>query len=355
MPPTPGSTAHAGVSVRYLAAQPPLTPVPAGSRALVYVDARRAAYHWKLWRVGARKPSGHGTQRGFALRVKLPPAQGAGLYHLVITSGAHRTDVPLIASYPSAHNPPHVLIVLPALTWQGENPVDDDFDGIPNTLDDGGPIKLGRVFARGLPSGWYDEASFLTYLDRNHLPYDVTTDLALIQGANPPVHGHTAVVLAGTERWAPASFGTALRGYVQGGGQILSLGIDSLLRRVSVRGGSASNPTSHVAFDPLGARPGPLVSHGAGLITVIADGLHVFSDTSGAFEGFHSFQPIRSVATPGHVLSSAGTTSSDLAVVGYRLGRGKVIDVGLVGFGSSLAHNVDAKQLVLTLWKMLRR
>jgi hypothetical protein len=31
-----------------------------------------------------------------------------------------------------------------------------------------------------------------------------------------------------------------------------------------------------------------------------------------------------------------------------------VVDVGLVGFGSSLAHNVDAKELIQTLWGLLR-
>ena len=39
MPPPPGTT-HTGVTVRYLAAEPPLRPVAAGSSATVYVDAR---------------------------------------------------------------------------------------------------------------------------------------------------------------------------------------------------------------------------------------------------------------------------------------------------------------------------
>ncbi len=43
LPPTPGSTPHAGITVRYLAAQPPLDPVPAGSAATVYVDSRHRA------------------------------------------------------------------------------------------------------------------------------------------------------------------------------------------------------------------------------------------------------------------------------------------------------------------------
>ena len=44
LPPAPGSTPHAGVTVRYLAAQPPMAPVTAGSRALIFVDSRQRPY-----------------------------------------------------------------------------------------------------------------------------------------------------------------------------------------------------------------------------------------------------------------------------------------------------------------------
>ena len=69
---------------------------------------------------GARKPVAHGNDRAVTLRVRLPKSLGAGLYELALRSGSHRTAVPLIAhaAVPSAH----VLVVLPALTWQGLNP-----------------------------------------------------------------------------------------------------------------------------------------------------------------------------------------------------------------------------------------
>ncbi len=355
MPPVPGSTVHAGVTVRYLAAQPSLTPAPAGSAAAVYVDARGEPYRWTLWRVGARRPSGRGAQRGYLLRVKLPPAQGAGLYQLVITSGAHRTDVPLLASYPAARHGPRILVVVPALTWQGRNPVDDPpQDGLPNTLDAGGPIELNRVLANGLPGGFADEAAFLAYLDRANLPYDLTSDIALIQGTGPTLAGHSGVVLAGTERWIPASLGTDLRSYVEDGGHVLSLGIDSLRRVVRIRGTTAVAPSAPASSDVFGARPGTVVINNTDLITVIEDGLRIFSGTSGAFQGYRSFEPIH-VMAPGRLLSAAGTTNSTQAIVGYQLGRGTVVDVGLVGFGSSLAHNLDARELVSRLWTLLRR
>ena len=354
LPPPPGTTRNAGVTVRYLGAEPPLTPVAAGSRATVDVDARGMPYRWSLWRVGTRKASGHGAQRSFALRVKLPPAQGAGLYHLVLRAGAHTTDVPLLAGYPGAHNAPRVLVVLPALTWQGQNPVDDPpQDGLPNTLDTGGPIALDRVLADGLPPGFADEAGFLAYLDKARLPYDLTTDLALIDGTGPKLAGHSGVVLAGSERWIPPSLAAQLRTYVQDGGHLLSLGIDSLRRGVTVRGNMALDPTAPTATDALSGRPGTLVTHNTDLITVIVDQLHIFSGTSGAFQGYSSFEPIQ-VAPPGKLLSAAGNTNTTPSIVGYQLGHGDVVDIGLVGFGSSLAGNVDARELIQTLWGLLR-
>jgi FlgD Ig-like domain len=354
MPPVPGSTVNAGVSVRYLAAQPPPAPAPAGSKAVVYVDARQNPYRWTLWRVGARKPSGQGSQRAFEVRLKLPPAQGAGLYHVVIRSTRHSTDVPVIADYPSSRGAPRILVVLPALTWQGQNQIDDPpRDGIPNTLDDGGPIELARVLANGPPAGFADEAAFLEYLDRAHLRYDLTTDLGLIEGVGPALSGHTGVVLAGSERWIPPAFAAALRSYAQGGGHLLSLGIDSLLRGVRISGSTAKDPTQPAATDALGARPGSFVAHGPDLIAVIHDGLGIFSGTSGAFTGYRSYQPFVSVTPPAQILSAAGTTPSQPSIIGYRLGHGTVVDVGLAGFGSSLARSLDARELIGRLWKLM--
>jgi hypothetical protein len=354
MPPSPGSTPGAGVTVRYLAAQPPLTATPSGSSAQTYVDARGASYRWGLYRVGFRKPSGHGTQRSYSLRVKLPWAAGAGMYHLVIHSGPHVTDVPLIADHPGVHHQPRVLVVVPALTWQGQNPVDDaPRDGIPNTLDNGGPIQLGRPLVNGLPAGVTDEAALLTYLDRQRLSYDLTTDLGLLNNVGPKLGGHALVVLNGSIRWVPPALGALLRSYVENGGHVVSIGTDALRRGVLVTGSVASHPTPPRATDIFGATAGPVVTSNGQLITTIRDGLRLFTGTSQAFPGFGSFQPIRSVAPPSRILSAAGTTTSTPAIVGYRYGRGVVVDVGLVGFGSALRDNVDAQAFVNQVWKVL--
>jgi hypothetical protein len=353
LPPAPGSTTHAGVAVRYLAAEPPMTPVPAGSSATVYVDSRQHLYHWALRRAGAQKVLRAGSSRAHVLPVRVPGG-GPGLYELALRWGAHRTVVPLVAS---AHRPARarVLVVLPALTWQGDNPVDDDYDGIPNTLADGQPILLARALVDGLPAGFADEAALLAHLRSARLPFDLTTDIGLLDGNGPPLSGHRGVVLAGDERWLPESLGSTLSTFVERGGHVLSLGIDSLRRSVTVSGDQAMDPGPARAADYLLAHPGRLVSARGTLILVDKDGLNIFRGTSGALRGYGSYQPITSVTPPAVIVSAAGASNAQPSVVGYRLGHGDVIDIGLPGFGSSLRRNIDASELLASVWRLLGR
>jgi hypothetical protein len=354
MPPAAATTPHAGVTIRYLAAEPPLRPVPAGSVATVYVDARQQPYRWALRRAGSKTIVSRGAASRFTLTVKLPNGR-AGMYQLALRSTGHRTVVPLVASLPAATRPPRVLVVLPALTWQGLNPVDDDGDGLPNTLEAGGPIALNRPLANGFPAGAVDQAGLLSYLDKTRRAYDLTTDVGLLEGFGPTLQGHSGVVLAGSERWLPASLQSTLRAYVENGGHVASFGIDSLRRSVTLQGQRALDPTRPAAVDAFGGRQGPVVTNNKELITVIRDHLGIFSQTSGAFPGFSSYEPIRSVASPGRIESEAGATTNAPGIVGYRLGRGVVVDIGLLGFGSRLARNVDAQELVNGVWKLLSR
>jgi hypothetical protein len=351
LPPAPGSTPHAGVTVRYLAAQPPPSAVPAGSKAVVYVDSRHRAYRWSLQRVGAPKPAATGASSRYVLRVPMPRAR-AGLYELQLRSGAHSTTVPVVAH--SSHAA-RTLVVLPALSWQGLNPVDDNGDGLPNTLADGSQIDLNRPYAHGLPAGFDRAAALLSYLDASHTSYDLTTDLGLAAAQGPGLGGHKAVVLADSERWVPSALAGWLRAFVQGGGHVLTLGVDSLLREATVRAGQARDEAQPSSSDALGARRGALVKHSSDLMLVIRDGLGIFSRTPGAFSGFSSYQPITSVAAPAQILSKAGVSSTAPSIVGYKLGRGVVVDVALAGFSSALARNGDAQELLKSTWAVLAR
>lgn len=350
LPPTRGSTPNAGVTVRYLAAQPPFGPVAAGTNASVYVDSRQRPYRWTLHRVGSRRLT-RGAGHGYSLTVNVPGSQ-AGLYVLGLHSGPNSTAVPIVAH--AANLGGHsVLVVLPALTWQGLNPVDDNADGMPNTLESGGPVNLSRPLADGLPPGFADEAALLAYLDKAHLGYDLTTDLGLVNHVGATLRGHAAVVFAGPVRWLTPTLGSDLKAYVNRGGNVLVIGGDSLLRGVQISGANASRPSAPSTTDVFGAQPGPNVTGSHDLITVLRDGLGIFSTTSGAFTGFPDFATTARVSSPGQILSAAGTSPSRQSIVGYKLGSGDVVDIGLDGFGSSLRHNVDMQELIARLWKVL--
>ncbi len=361
IPPAPGTTRGAGISVRYAAAEPPLDPVPAGSRALIRFAAQ-GPFRWALREAGGKTvASGGGTaprasaaattglELGGSLRLRLPPRR-ARLYTLALSAGSHTTSVPVVASAPS---PPtaNALVVLPALTWQGLNPVDDTGDGLPQTLAAGDAIELARPLAQGLPAGFADEAALLAFLDRSGVRYDLTTDIALIDGTAPNPSSYNAVVLAGSERWLPSSVTAGLRAYVRAGGHLLSLGIDSLRRSVTVQGGRALDPSPPAPADALGATLGPLSAQSPLLsLKVLRDQLRIFKGAAARLRGFASAQAIRPSAP---VLSAAGATGGAPSIVAYRLGKGIVLDVGLPGFGSALASDAGAQALLRRIWTTL--
>ena len=81
------------MTVRYPAAEPPLTPVAPGHAARVEVDSRQHRYAWALRRAGASKVLSSGSSESVSLSVKLPTG-GAGLYGLALRWGSHRIVVP---------------------------------------------------------------------------------------------------------------------------------------------------------------------------------------------------------------------------------------------------------------------
>jgi hypothetical protein len=340
LPPRPGTTPGAGVTVRYLAAQPSLTATAAGRHPIVLVDSRRRRYAWALRQLGHRRPVARGSSSSVVLRL---PALGPqpGLYQLTLRSGAHTTSVPVLAD---SARPQRVLVVLPALTWQGLNPGDEDGDGIPDTLSAGGAVDLSRPLADGMPAGVGPEAELMAYLASTHHGYRLATDLSLVSGG-ATLAGHSLVILAGTEQWLPTTLLGALRSYVQAGGHVLSLGIGSLLRTATISAGRALDPSRRAAVDAFGARPGGVSPTGSQLVGVIRDGLGIFRGTSGLFPGFTSYQTILPPAGAAKV-SEAGVSSAAPSIVGFRLGRGSVVEIGLPGFAAQLSHDLGAQQLL---------
>ncbi len=359
LPPAAGSTPHAGLTVRYLAASPPLTPVPAGSDASVLVDARGRPYTWRLYRLGSPRllASGRAAAGHYVLHVRLP-GNRAAIYGVALQSDSHDTVVPVVASATGRAAFTRILLVLPALSWQGTNPVDDTGDGLPSTLTSGDRISLSRPLAAGLPQGLSAEQALISYLDRNRLYYQLTTDVGLADGVGPRLAGHTGVLLDGSLAWLPSNLTSALSGYARAGGSVLSVGVDSMQSEAPLHGSGGAQmagPPERLSADPFGAHHGSVSSIRGSLITVLSDRLRIFGNTV-AFPGFDTGQAINPPSgTAGSAVSAAGVAAGQSNITGFQDGRGKVVEVGLPGFATSLAHNVDAQELLARLWKLLSR
>ncbi len=315
--PSPGTTRDAGVTVRYLAATPPLAPTPAGSRATVQVESPIGPYTWALRLAGSGHVLAHGEAAGstgagdVTLKVRLPK-NDAGLYTLTLSAGQYSTAVPLVASATGAHAArDRVLVVLPMLTWQGQNPVDDTGDGLPDTLSAGDQISLARPLAQGLPLGFAADSALLAYLKSQGYHFQLTTDVALAESVGPSLSGSQGVVLAGSETWLPGSLVSILKGFVQGGGTLLSLGASSLTARSEISG---------YPSDPVANAPKPIAAD--------------------------LFGPTASVA---------GITDASPAATARKLGKGYVFELGPRDFNSTLAASVDSQELLNRIWQLLAK
>ena len=224
-----------GLTVRGLAAQPPLRPATAGSRVEFLVDARGASYRWRVRRVGEPAVRKRGEERDSLLAFRAPEGP-SGAYLLELRSGRWRTTVPFLVQ---ATERAPLLVVVPAMSWLGTDKVDDPpFDGLPNSLADGGSVRWPRVFngTDGLPAGFADDvAPLLVFLDRRRIRYDLTSDLDLELTRNPRASDRDGVLMLGAPRWVTRTLGRRLRRYVSDGGRLAVFGADSLRRGVRLR------------------------------------------------------------------------------------------------------------------------
>lgn len=360
LPPRAGAVSgRAGVTIRYLAAAPPVAPVQAGRITTVRVDARGRRYTWALRRYGEPQILARGRESDSRLRLRAPRGQ-AGLHVLTIATRTHRTQVPLVVSAPVDRR---VLVVLPAITWQGLNPVDDDGDGMPNLLTARGrdaSVLLGRPLAHGMPASVAgQEGALLRFLDDNLLRYELTTDAALASGEGPPLDGYRGTLFAGDSRWITPQLRRDLRRRVEEGGRVWSLGTDSLRRGVRLDDGLLSRPSAAAATDALGARPRqPLVEAPPGetvALTTTLDG-PIFAETGGYFSGYDRYEALASVLPAAEYTATAGPESDAETVViaSWRLGDGFAVHTGLPQL-AQLAADGDsaAAELIRSIWATL--
>jgi hypothetical protein len=355
LPPRPGYgqtlPGRGGITIRYLGVQPPLAPVVTGEKAVFGVDARRAAYTWSVRHVGEPRPRkrGRGTRPILGITA---PGRRSGLYLLSLRTRRHGTEVPF-AVQGLTHAP--VLVVLPAILWQGTNPVDDDGDGLADTLTRGVPVLRGRVFARGLPDDLVRRvAPLLIALDHAGRRYDLTTDLSLAAGDGPPVEGHSGVLFAGDETWLPARLQRGLAAYVRRGGRVATFGTDSFRRTVRLTPRRLLDPTTASPLDAFGFAPRALVRKRTTL-TVADDKVDLFrGDVFGGTGVFSedAYEPI-SPPSGARVLARATTPDGASAILAASVGRGMAIRVGLPDLGARLSHPGNETALVKRVWELL--
>jgi hypothetical protein len=342
----------AGVTVRQVAVQPAsVAPVTAGGNITFFVDARGAPYTWDVRRLGS--PTAHSGGSGTRQQLTFKSPRGiSSVYLLEVRANGGLTQVPFaVQSRQPAHR--RVLVVLPYLSWQGRNVLDDKpFDGVPDTLGRGGPVPLLRNL--GLPAGFgQQEAPLLIYLDRSGLRYDLTTDAALALGQGPQLAGHSGVVLAGQPGWAPPALGAALRRYVTGGGKVLIAGTGALRRSVRLTGNppALSAPTPALETDVFGLRYGPSAITKAP-ITVLTPAAPLFQGGGGEFTGFSDYERLTSTGR-GKLLGYAGPAPKVAVIAQVQLGRGQVIRFGLPQWGAQLGQPGPVQTLTRQAWALL--
>ena len=352
--PLPG---RGGITVRYLRAQSPTAPVKARETAAVAVDSVGERFTWQLRRIGSPGVRSHGSgTRSRVVRFQAPGGK-SGLYLFEVRTRSRRTTAPVVVQ---ARRPRDVLVVLPATTWQGSNPVDDDGDGRPNTLSGGLPVKLARPYAGdGIPPQIRrHEALLLAQLDRKGRRYDLTTDIALARGQGPRLRDHRGVILAGDTRWLDGRAARSLRAFVRDGGRLLSVGTQSLRRSVTFTpGGRAIAPTLPTARDLFGARLRPVVRapEPVTLVNVI-DRIDLFAGTTGEFGGVARYEPTVDVRGGSDAIVAAAATQEGerQVIVAARLGQGLVIRTGLPELSARVQERPELAELFDRTWTLLR-
>jgi hypothetical protein len=293
-------------------------------------------------------------------RIHIPSKMRTGVYIVRVRSRDQRAVWPLaVAGLPprSARGEARPLVVLPALTWQGLNRVDDDADGFPDRLPFSRSMGVDRPFRGGtLPRRFDAEVSpLLRWLDREKLPYDLTTDLALARHEGPALGNAPGVAFAGSELWLPDELLKRLRDYVADGGRLASFGTESFRRAITLKGAVMSDPTPRRREDALGERTKTIRTSAAPL-TVFEDSLALFEGVSGFVGDFTVFETTSGLPQSARRMSEAGRDPGEPAFVAFGLGGGIVIRSGTPQWARELnesALSLELPQVTKRIWKLL--
>jgi hypothetical protein len=344
LPPRKSSiTGRGGVAVRGLELAPGMLALRPGEIASVPMFSPWRDVRWRL-----RAQDGEVVKRGRAARSRVrfrAPDVAPGLYLLSAAAaegGAGRVAQTPVVVRGSRRS--KLLLVEPAIAWQGENPVDVNGDGFADVLSDdvtGKPLRLPtyRPLAGGkLPRGLRTNEGAITELAATLATPDVTTDFALGLDPDRWLRGRQAVVLAGDSRWQSPAAGIALRRFVERGGSVVLFELESLHRTVRVNGRQITGPSPRAERDVFGERT-QVARYAPAPVVPFSDPLGIFTGPTGLFT---RFEEARGLAEGAERIVSAGRDQQRPAVEVYRLGKGKVIRVGADGWSAQVAAGIPA-------------
>ena len=351
---------HTGVSVRNFTLRGPLSAVTAGAFAHLEVGPVDRSFDFAVSRLGDPERILHGGRVAGRFRIHIPSKMRTGVYLVRVRAGDHRAVWPLaVAGLPprSARGEARPLVVLPALTWQGLNRVDDDADGFADRLPFSESVRVDRPFAGGgAPARFEEEVSpLLRWLDRERLPYDLTTDLALSRHEGPALGNAPGVAFAGSELWLPEELLKRVRDYAADGGRLAVFGAESFKRTVKLRGDVISEPTRPRAKDALGVRT-RLVRTSEAPLTVFDDKLGLFEGVSGFVGEFTVFETATGLPESARRLTEAGRDPGQPAFVAFGLGGGIVLRTGTPQWARQLeesALSLELPQVTKRIWTLL--
>ena len=350
-----------GVSVRSFTLRGPLEVVPAGAVANLEVGPIDRSIDFVVSRLGDPTPLRKGGRIGGRFRVRIPSDAKTGLYVVRVRAGRHRAVWPIaVAGLPQtkrAADRPRPLVVLPAISWQGLNAVDDDFDGFVDSFPRARSLRLDRPFAGGaLPPHFEAEvAPLLRYLDRERLAYDLTTDLSLARREGPALGNAPGVAFAGSELWTTSGLGRRLLSYVRGGGRVASCGADSFRRSAALGGDSMGPAGPRRRSDVFGERTAPQRT-GAAPLEVFEDELGLFAGLSPLIGEFTLFERSVRLPTGAQLVASAGRDLDQPAFVADRLDEGLVLRSGTAQWSRELDESrlsIEVPRVTRRIWALL--
>jgi hypothetical protein len=355
-----GAVKRGGVSVAYFTLSGPVVPVSPGGIARFTVGPLPRPVRWRLAPYAHSGDFRTGVSHGRTIAVRIPRDWDSDVYSLRANAGDRFATWPLVVSNRSGSAP--VLVVVPTMTWQGQNPVESSRDGWPDTLDAGDDVPLIRGFFRGRPprSIATETIATLEFLAHIRANYDLTTDVALAAGKQPGIQNHNGVLFAGSERWLTPKVNLQLRRFVSsGGGTVASFGEDAFRRGVDLQAGNLTDPTRPRRTDIYGERTTRFNSPEAPLV-LSQDKLNIFAGSDGFIGSFTRFERSDALDQKAALLTagsrpSAPNDEGKPDFVAYTLGKGVVIRAGTNQWAASLSDSPEVASATRRIWTLLSR